>query len=295
MARVILAKRHPRSQYRRYTRNKAGNVFYGLFLLLCGLFSVLPLVYCVCTSFKPMEELLVFPPRFFVSRPTLDNYVVLPNLIANLMVPLSRYVFNSLFVSIVTTALHIVAASMAAFTFSKSKIKGRTALFLVVQFALLYNSYTLGIPQYILMSNMRIIDTYLVYILPYIPSAMGAFLMKQYIDSSIPDALHEAARIDGASVFRMYWSIVMPIVRPAWMTLLLFSFKDMWSIMPNGTIFSEELKTLPYVMSQINSGGLARAGSAMATTVIMMIPPIIVYIISQRNVMETMSSAGIKD
>ena len=142
MARVILAKRHPRSQYRRYTRNKAGNVFYGLFLLLCGLFSVLPLVYCVCTSFKPMEELLVFPPRFFVSRPTLDNYVVLPNLIANLMVPLSRYVFNSLFVSIVTTALHIVAASMAAFTFSKSKIKGRTALFLVVQFALLYNSYT---------------------------------------------------------------------------------------------------------------------------------------------------------
>ena len=267
MARVILSKRHPRSQYRRYTRNKAGNVFYGLFLLLCGLFSVLPLVYCVCTSFKPMEELLVFPPRFFVSRPTLDNYIVLPNLIANLMVPLSRYVFNSLFVSIVTTALHIVAASMAAFTFSKSKIKGRTALFLVVQFALLYNSYTLGIPQYILMSNMRIIDTYLVYILPYIPSAMGAFLMKQYIDSSIPDALLEAARIDGASVFRMYWSIVMPIVRPAWMTLLLFSFKDMWSVMPNGTIFSEELKTLPYVMSQINSGGLARAGSAMATTV----------------------------
>jgi ABC transporter, permease protein len=242
-----------------------------------------------------MEELLVFPPRFFVSRPTLDNYVALPNLIANLMVPLSRYVFNSLFVSIVTTALHILAASMAAFTFSKSKIKGRTALFLVVQFALLYNSYTLGIPQYILMSNMRIIDTYLVYILPYIPSAMGAFLMKQYIDSSIPDALLEAARIDGASVFRMYWSIVMPIVRPAWMTLLLFSFKDMWSVMPNGTIFSEELKTLPYVMSQINSGGLARAGSAMATTVIMMIPPIIVYIISQRNVMETMSSAGIKD
>lgn len=168
-------------------------------------------------------------------------------------------------------------------------------LFLLVQFGLLYNAYTLAVPQYLIFSKLHMIDTYWVYIIPAIPSAMGAFLMKQYMDDSIPDALLEAGKIEGAGIFRIFWSIVMPIIKPAWMTLILFSFRDMWAIIPSGTIFSEELKTLPYVMSTITAGGLARAGSAMAATVILMIPPILVYMLSQRNVIETMSSAGIKD
>ena len=142
---------------------------------------------------------------------------------------------------------------------------------------------------------MGIIDTLLVYILPYLPSTLGVFLMKQYMDDSVPVALLEAARIDGAGYFSIYFRIVMPLIKPAWLTLLLFAFREMWSMQPTGTIYSEEMKTLPYVLSQVVSGGLARAGSAMAATVLMMIPPIIVYLISQSNVMETMSSAGIKD
>ena len=134
------------------------------------------------------------------------------------------------------------------------------------------------------------------YILPAIPSSMGVFLMKQYMDSGIPNSLLEAARIDGANAFVMYWRIAMPLTKPAWMTLLLFAFQGIWSVTPSaGTIYSEELKTLPSVMSSITAGGTARAGAAMAITVIMMIPPITIYFISQSNVMETMSSAGMKE
>ena len=281
--------------YRRYTRSKIGNVLYFGFLFLAGLFSTLPLIYCVCTSFKPLDELLVFPPTFFVRRPTIENYLALPSLLNKLKVTLSRYIFNSLFVAILGTGLHIIAASMAAFIFSKSEIKGKKVLFLIVQFTLLYNSYTLAIPQYLIFSGLNIIDTYYIYILPAIPSAMGCFLMKQYMDSSIPKSLLEAARIDGAGLNRIFWQIAMPMVKPAWMTLMLFSFREMWQIVPDGKIFSEQLKTLPLVMSSITSGGIARAGSAMAATVILMIPPIVVYFISQGNVMETMSSSGIKE
>lgn len=284
-----------RSQYKRYTRSKFGNALFFAFLTLFGLFSVFPLFYCVITSLKPLEELLVFPPRFWVQRPSFKNYSVLPSLLSSLRVPVSRYVFNSIFVAVVSTVSHIIVASMAAFTFSKSKLKYRGILFLIVQSALLYNSYTLAIPQYLIFSTTRIIDTYWVYILPAIPSAMGCFLMKQYIDVSVPDAILEAAKIDGASIFRIFVQLVMPLVKPAWLTLFLFSFRNMWSIVPSGTIFSEELKTLPQIMSSLTAGGIARAGSAMAATVILMIPPILVFWLTQSNVVETMSSSGIKE
>ena len=258
------------------------------------MFSVLPIIYTVITSFKPLEELLIFPPRFFVNRPVLDNYAVLPKLLSNLTVPVSRYVFNSLFISVSATLLHVVAASMAAFTISKLKFRGRNILFMVIQLSLLYNSYTLAIPQYVIFSKLKIIDTYLVYILPYIPSTLGVFLLKQFIDVSLPDPLLEAARIDGAGFFRMYYKICIPIAKPAWLTVVLFAFRDLWTIQPQGTVFSEELKTLPMVMTTISQGGLARSGSAMAAAVLLMIPPILVYWFTQSNVMKTMGTAGIK-
>jgi len=284
-----------KAQYRRYTRSGWGNFFYFFFLIIFGLFSVLPIIYTICTSLKPLEEILIFPPRFFVTRPTFENYAALPKLLSNLKVPLSRYVFNSFFVSIITTVLHLFIASMAAFVLAKLKFKGNKVLFMIIQFALLYNTYTLAIPQYVIFSETRIIDTYWVYILPYLPSTLGVFLMKQFIDSSIPDALLEAGRIDGAGFFRIYWQIAFPIMRPAWLTLTLFAFRDLWSMQPQGTIFSEELKMLPNIMSTISSGGIARSGSAMAATVILLIPPITIYMLTQGSVMQTMGSAGIKE
>lgn len=281
-------------QYRRYTRSSWGNFFYFFFLTFAGLFSVLPIIYTVCTSLKPLEEILIFPPRFFVTRPTIENYAALPKLLSNLRVPLSKYIFNSIFVTIITTLLHVWIASMTAFVLSKLKFKGCKTIFVFVQFALLYNSYTLAIPQYVIFSKLQIIDTYWVYILPYLPATLGVFLMKQFIDSSVPEALLEAARIDGAGFFRMYWQVALPIIKPAWLTLTLFAFRDMWSMQPSGTIFSEQLKTLPMVLSTISAGGIARSGSAMAATVILLIPPVAVYMITQSSVMETMGTAGIK-
>jgi ABC-type glycerol-3-phosphate transport system permease component len=290
----VFMKVTKKNQAKRYTRSKAGNFFYVLFLVAFGAFSVLPLIYSIATSLKPLDELLIFPPRFFVTRPTLENYLALPGLLSNLRVPLSRYIFNSLFISLFSTFLYVVVATMAAFVLARSEIKGKKIIFTLVQFALLFNTYTLGVPRYLIYSYTGMIDTYWVMILPHVASTMGVFLMKQYMEGAIPVALLEAARIDGAGPFRIFWQIVLPIVKPCLLTLTLFGFREAWASIPDGTVFSETLKTLPTIMGQITSGGIARSGSAMAVTVIMMIPPILVYMISQSNVMESMSSAGIK-
>ena len=283
-----------RDQYKRFTRSGASNFFYTLFLVLFGAFSILPMVYCVITSLKPLDELLVFPPRFYVINPTLGNYSTLPSLLDNLAVPLSRYAFNSIFISVVSTFFHILVGSAATYVLSKTNIKGKTVIFMIIQMSLLYNAYTLEIPRYLIFSSLKMIDTYWVYILPAIPSSMGVFLMKQFMDTNVPDPLIEAARIDGAGSFKTFWSIAMPNVKPAWLTLTLFSFRDMWAIVPNGTVFSEELKTLPAAASTVAAAGIARQGCSMALTVLMMIPPILVYLVSQRSVTQTMSSSGIK-
>ncbi len=282
-------------QVRKYTRSKFGNFMLFLFLFLYGAFSVLPLVYSVVTSFKPLDELMIFPPRLFVvMRPTIANYTALPELISSLSIPLSRYMFNSIFISVAGTVLHVVASAMAAFVLSKTDLKFKNVIFLVIQFSLLFNGYTLGVPRYLIYTGLHIIDSYLVYLLPFIPSSMGVFLMKQYMDGYVPDAIIEAARIDGASWSRTFWTIVFPVVRPCVLTLVLFSFRDIWATIPSGTIFSESLKTLPTVMSTIGSGGIARSGASMAASVLMMIPPIAVYLVSQSSIKETMGSAGIK-
>ncbi|MEE1075164.1 MAG: carbohydrate ABC transporter permease [Acutalibacteraceae bacterium] len=280
---------------KRFTRSKIGNFFYLFFIILFGVFCVLPLFYCIITSLKPLDEIMVFPPKFFVRRPTLINFMALPELLNGLAVPIERYIFNSLFTSIVTTFLYVFLASMAAFSLSKARFKGRNLIFVLIQLALLFNAYTLGLPQYFIISSMRIIDTYWIYILPQMAATMGVFLTKQYIDGYVADAYLEAAKIDGAGYFRIFTQIVVPIIRPILLTLVLFSFRDIWSYQPSSTIFSEQLKTLPMVTTQIVSAGIARTGSAMAITVIMMVPPIVVYMISQKNVVESMSSAGIKE
>lgn len=279
---------------KRVTRSRLGNTSSFLMVFLFGLVSVIPLIYAIVTSLKPIDELLLFPPRFWVKEPTFDNYLVLPTLLANLRVPLSRYILNSVLISALGTIGHIIVAMGAAFVISKTDLRGRNVIFAVVQMALLYNTITLAVPRYLIYSWLDIVDTYWVYILPYLPSTLGVFLLKQYMDSSVPDALIEAAKIDGAGWFRIFFQIATPLVKPAWLTLTLFAFRDFWNMTPDGTIFDESLKTIVNATSTIAAGGIARSGSAMAATVIMMIPPIIIYLISQSSVTETMSTSGIK-
>jgi len=283
------------ARYKRFTRSRVGNFFYFFFLISAGLFIILPLIYSVVTSFKPLDELLAFPPKFYVVRPTLKNYTALPELLSNLEVPLSRYIFNTFFVTFGITFLQVISAAMAAFVLCQVKHKMMNVYYLVIQFALLYNTTTLGVPQYLVISKMGIIDTFWAYLLPPLAGTMGVFLIKQFMESSIPTALVEAARIDGAGAVRMFWRLIIPLSKPALLTWTLFSFQGAWATGTTNTIFSESLKTLPSVMSSVVSSGPARSGSAMAVTVLMMIPPVIIYMITQSNVLETMGTAGLKD
>ena len=288
-----MKKQIPR--YKRFTRSRFGNFVYMLILILAGLFTILPLIYSLITSFKPLDELLAFPPKFYVVRPTLENYTALPELISNLAVPLSRYIFNTLLVTVSITLLQVIVSSMASFVICQIKNRLTRAFFTVVQFSLLYNGATLMVPQYLILSKMQMIDTYWAYIFPALSSTMGVFLIKQFMEAHVPDVLIEAARIDGAGAWRIFWKIVLPLTKPAILTMTLFSFQSAWTATAGDMIFSESLKTLPSVVNSVVSGGIARSGSAMAVTVLLMIPPIIVYLLTQSNVMETMSTSGIKD
>lgn len=294
MKSALLGKNHISSRKRMSGgRTIAGNVFIFVFLGLMGAFMVLPLVYSIINSFKPFDELFAWPPRFFVKRPTLQNYSLLFKLASNMWVPFSRYVFNSVFVSIVATAGHVVIASMAAYPLAKFKLK-LSWLFNIVLWALLFNGTVLWLPQYVIMARMHMINTIWVFIIPALASPLGLFLMKQFMEI-IPVSLIESARIDGASHFTTLFKIVMPQVKPAWLTLAIFSFQAVWNQQPFNMVFDENLKLLNMALTQVISAGTSRLGPAMADAVVIMIPPIIVFLIAQNSVIETMSHSGIKE
>lgn len=266
-----------------------------LILLLFGLFMALPLVYALMSSLKPLEEFWYFPPRFFVVNPTLKNFKDLFRVMGDSWVPFSRYIFNTFFVTIVGTAGHVLLASLCAYAMSKHSFPGQNLLFSIVVLSLMFSTAVTGIPNFIIMAKLRWIDTYKALIVPAFASSLGLYLMKQFMEQMIPDAVLEAARIDGAGEFYIFRTIVMPMVKPAWLTLIMFSFQGLWGIGGNTYIRSEELKTLNNALSQIAKGGIARAGTAAAASVIMMIVPVLIFLVTQSNIIETMSTSGMKD
>lgn len=284
---------HSHTGVRKQTRSFWGNLLITIVLGAVGVFMLLPLVYAVMQSFKPIEELFLYPPRFYVMRPVTTNYTMLFRLINNLWVPFDRYMFNSIFITVVITVGQIVITSAAAYPLSRFKTRISWTFQLVV-LTLLFNATVLAIPRYIIMNELNMVNTYWVYILPALPSSMGLFLMKQFMDQ-IPHVLIEAAQIDGASHFTIYWKIIMPSVKPAWLTLLIFSFQSIWSTTGGSTIYNEELKMLPDAINQVLSGSIERTGASTAGSVLLMIPPIVIFIFTQSNVVQTMTSSGIKE
>ncbi len=278
----------------RLSRSLGGTIAIALFLLVIGAFMALPIVYSLIQSVKPLDEIFAYPPRFFVRHPTFDNYIQVYQLCQNLWVPLSRYVFNSLFIAGVGTFVYVILASMAAFPLSKHKFLGKAVISALIVWALLFRSEVTGISQYIIISGMGMINTHWALLLPPLASTFGVFLMMQFMESAIPDAVLEAARIDGASEYRTFFSIAMPAVKPAWLTLVIFTFQSFWNVTGVSFVYDESLKTLPSVLSTISSGGLARAGATAAVAVILLVPPIIIFIISQSSISETMAHSGLK-
>ena len=280
-------------------RRKPNRSFWGdlCIYLMMAVFAVamaFPLVFSIASSLKPLDELFRFPPRVFPQNPTLDNYSDLIVVLGQSWVPFSRYLVNTVFITAVGTFGHVLIASMAAFVLAKYDFPGGKTFFNIVVTALMFSGYVTGIPNYVIMSKMKMIDTYWAVILPAFAAPIGLFLMKQFMEG-IPDALIEAAQIDGARQGRIFWQIVMPNVKPAWLTIIIFSVQNLWNTNAATVIYSESKKTLVYALQQIQAGGIARTGLAAAVTVIVVLVPISIFILSQSQILETMASSGLKD
>ena len=264
-------------------------------LILLGAFMFLPMLYVIMQSLKPLDELWMFPPRFYVMSPTFKNFTDLFKLMSTSWVPFSRYIFNTVFISVAGTFGNLILSSLAAYALAKIKFPGRKWIFEVIVLSLMFNSTVTAIANFLTMSTLGWVDTYLAIIVPAWCTSLGLYLMKQFMESSVSDAVLESARLDGASEFYTFLKIAMPMVKPAWLTLIIYSFQGLWNSGNSIYIYSEQLKTFNYAINQIVTGGIARAGAAAASQVIMMAVPITVFIITQSNIIETMGSSGMKD
>lgn len=276
-------------------RSLGGDIAINTILILVGAFMFIPMFYAILQSVKPLDELWMFPPRFIVVNPTMKNYSDLFKLMSGSWVPFSRYIFNTVFISICGTGGNLILSSLAAYSLSKIPFPGRKWMFEIIRLSLMFNATVTGITNFLTMSMLGWVDTYLAVIVPAFCSTLGLYLMKQFIDQSIPDSVLESARLDGCSEWQVFIRIAMPMVKPAWLTLIIFSFQGLWNMGANVFIQSEQLKTFSYAIGQILAGGIVRSGAAAASTVIMMIVPIAVFVISQSNIIETMASSGMKD
>lgn len=276
-------------------RSVWGNVILILFLLLVGFVMLLPFIYTVSTALKPSNELWLFPPRFFVRHPTAQNLLDLFNLMSDSWIPMSRYIFNTVLITVAGTVGHILIASMCAYPLSKYRFPGTRSIFNLVQTTLMFSGSVTAIPSFIIISRLHLVDTYWAIILPTLALPLGLFIMKQFMDQMVPMDVLESGDIDGAGEFKKFFQLVIPMVKPAWLTLMVLMVQLLWSMGSTTYIYSEQLKTLNYAMSQIATAGIARAGVGAAASVLNISVPLLMFILSQSNIIETMSTSGIKD
>jgi ABC-type glycerol-3-phosphate transport system permease component len=279
---------------KKYSGSLGGDIAIFVMLTFLGLFMLFPIYLSVIQSIKPIEEFFIFPPRLIVINPTTQNFVELFEAAGNMWVPFSRYLFNSIFVTITVTVTQVLFASSAAYVLAKIKTPGVKFLNKTIEISLLFNSTVTFIMVYMVLAQLNMIDTYFAITLPFIATPLSLFFMRQFM-GQIPDSMIEAAQIDGAGHFRTCWQIVMPNCKPAWITLIIFAFTAAWQITGWSYIFTESLKPLPTVLQQIGMSGMARMGVAAAAAVFMMVPPMVLFIFCQSNVLETMAHSGLKE
>ncbi len=294
-----MAKKDKKLRVRKHAvvlnRSAGGDAGIFFFLTIMGIFMFLPMYYTVIQALKPLDELWAFPPKFYVSSPTLKNFKDLFRLMNTSWVPFSRYLFNTVIISIGGTFGNLALSSLAAYVLSKMKFPGKNWMFQLIVTSLMFNAVAGSIANFIIMSTIGWVDTLWAIIVPAWGSTLGLYLMKQFMDSSVSDAVLESARLDGATELYTFWRIAMPMVKPAWLTLIVYSFQGLWNTGSTIYIYSEELKTFSYAIGQILAGGIVRAGAGSAASVVMMIVPILVFVITQSNIIETMATSGMKD
>ena len=276
-------------------RSVGGDLGITIMLTLLGAFMFLPMLYVVMQSLKPLDELWMFPPRFIVMNPTLRNFSDLFVLMNTSWVPFSRYIFNTVLVSIAGTAGNLLFASLCAYALAKINFPGHKWIFKTIRTSLMFHETVTAVTRFTIMSVLLLIDTPLALIIPAWGSTLGLYLMKQFMETNVNNSVLESSRLDGASEWKTFWVIAMPMVKPAWLTLIIYCFQSLWNAGSSIYIHSEQFKSFNYAIQQITAGGIKRAGASAASQVIMMMVPIAVFVISQSNIIETMGSSGMKD
>ena len=279
---------------KRLGRSKFGDIGVILILSAAAAFMVIPLIFVIGNAFKPLDEIWVFPPRVFPRNPVLKNFRDMFNIMSNSLVPFSRYIMNTVFITGIGTAGNVACVSMCAYSLSKKKLMINKVFFEIIVLSLMFSTAVTAIPNYLIMSNLKWIDMNFSIIIPAFATPLGLYLMKQFMEQ-IPDSLLESARIDGANEARILWKIVMPTVKPAWLTLIIFSVQGLWGLDSSIYVYSEQKKTLSYALGQITTSGIARAGVGGAVTLFMLLVPVTIFIISQSNIIHTMAYSGLKD
>ncbi|MGL4589285.1 MAG: carbohydrate ABC transporter permease [Mycoplasmatales bacterium] len=282
------------------SRHDKSQLPFYLILIPFALFALFPVLFIVFHAFKPMDELFAFPPKFLPENPTLDNFRMLFETGAKSTVQLSRYLFNSIIVTVIVMIFSVLFSSMAGYILSKYKFTGKNFIFNLNQLALMFIGTAVAIPRYLVVSKAGIVDSFWAHILPLIAIPVGLFLLKQFIDG-IPDEVIEAAKMDGASSLEIYFKIIIPLIKPALATVAILSFQTVWNSTEASMFFinDENLKTFAYYMTTLSStaGGtniVSGQGMAAAASLIMFIPNLVIFIIFQNKVMNTISHSGLK-
>jgi ABC-type glycerol-3-phosphate transport system permease component len=271
-----------------------------LALLPLVVIMLLPIVYIVSTAFKPLDELFAYPPRFVVLNPTFDNFTELFGRLSRSGIPVSRYLFNSITVTLVTVGASILVSTTAAYALSKKRFKLKQTLFTINTIALMFVPIAVAIPRFLVIERLNLMNTFLAHILPALALPVGLFLIKQFIDG-IPDEVIEAAQVDGASDVWIYWRVILPMIRPAVATIAILTFQATWNNTEASTLYinSENLKTFAFYLTTLTSTAtgantVAGQGVAAAAALIMFLPNLLVFIMLQSQVMSTMSHSGLK-
>ncbi len=267
-----------------------------LYLIPIAVFMGMPIIYIINHAFKPMDELFAFPPRFFVSHPSLINFQNLFQQAAGSSIPISRYVFNSIIVTVAVVFLSVMISTMAGFALSKMKFKLNGFIFEANNIALMFVATAVTIPRYLTINAIGILDTYWAHILPLIAMPVCLFLIKQFIDG-VPNALLEAAQLEGANAFTIYRKIVLPMVKPAIATGAILTFQSVWNNVETSNLFTstESIRTLSFYMNTLSGVGTVQGqGMAAAASLIMFVPNLVLFVILQSNVMDTMAHSGLK-
>ncbi|MDI6453163.1 carbohydrate ABC transporter permease [Peloplasma aerotolerans] len=280
------------------TRFHKSQIPFFAFLIPFSTLMLLPIAFIVNHAFKPQSELFAYPPRFFVRRPTLDNFLELARVTSASGVPFSRYVVNSLIVTVIGVFLAIFITAFSAYALSKLKFRGKKFLFELNTLALMFVPIAVQIPRYLIIAQSGLIDTYAAHILPIIVMPVAMFLIKQFIDQT-PNELIESAKIDGASEMQIFLKIVFPVIAPAIATVGILAFQAIWNDLSTSVLYinDESKRTLAFYMNTLTSmqgNTVAGQGMAAAAGLIMFIPNLVLFITLQSKVMNTMAHSGIK-